>query len=239
MSHHNDEENANKRQKTGEDSRRPVLYSYWRSTCSWRVRIALALKDVDYEYTAVHLLRDGGEQLKDDYSALNPMKEVPTLQMHGHTLTQSTAIIEYLDEMYSGKNPLLPKDPKDRAVVRELASIIAADTQPVQNLRVLKHVMSNFAKEGEKDKVKLDWGNHWITNGFKGLEQRLKQTAGKYSFGDQITIVDLCLVPQVFNAGRFKVDMNQFPTIQRVHDALAELPEFKKAHPENQPDANT
>eukprot|EP01138_Halocafeteria_seosinensis_P010889 gb/GECG01011122.1/.p1 GENE.gb/GECG01011122.1/~~gb/GECG01011122.1/.p1 ORF type:complete len:247 (+),score=35.99 gb/GECG01011122.1/:1-741(+) len=218
---------------------KPLLYSYWRSTCSWRVRIALALKNIEYEYKAVHLLRDGGEQLKEDYAKLNSMKEVPTLKIDGETLTQSMAILEYLDETHPDTNPLLPKEPKDRAKVRALANIIAADTQPVQNLRVLKHVMKTFANEKEKDQVKIEWGNHWITNSFRGLEQELKQTAGKYSYGDQVTIVDLCLVPQVYNAGRFKVDMEEFPTINKVYENLKDLPSFKAAHPENQPDNNT
>ncbi|EGD74886.1 glutathione transferase zeta 1 [Salpingoeca rosetta] len=202
-----------------------TLYSYFRSSCSWRVRIALNLKKVKYAYKAVNLLK--GEQLGDDFLNVNPMGELPALEIDGHTLTQSLPIIEYLDETRP-ENPLLPRDdPFKRAEVRRLSQIIASGIQPVQNLRVLK-------KHGLEHKV--EWGQWVINNGFKALERELKKTAGKYSFGDTVTMVDLCLVPQVFNAERFKVDMSQYPTIQRVAAALGELPEFEAAMPTKQPD---
>lgn len=204
-----------------------VLYTYWRSSCSWRVRIALNLKGIDFKSIPVHLVKDGGQQLDSDYKSKNPMAEVPTLEIDGISLTQSVAIMEYLEETRPTK-PLLPCDPVARAKVRQISQIIAAGIQPVQNLRVLK-------KHGIEHKV--DWGQWAINHGFEALEIELTKTAGKFSVGDDVTMADLCLVPQVYNANRFKVDMTKYPTIARIDAALSELPEFKKAHPDNQIDA--
>jgi maleylacetoacetate isomerase len=157
------------------------------------VRIALALKGIEYEYKAVHLLKDGGEQFLKDYQSKNPQCEVPALEIDGVVLTQSIAIMEYLDET-RGPPFLLPKDDlKKRAQVRSLSNIIACGIQPIQNLKVLQYVGA------EK---KAEWGKHWIEQGFNGLELALGKTSGKYCLGDEITMADLCLVPQVFNAQR-------------------------------------
>ncbi|XP_064600343.1 maleylacetoacetate isomerase-like [Liolophura sinensis] len=205
---------------------KPVLYSYYRSSCAWRVRIALALKGIDYEYVPVHLVKDGGQQHKEDYKTMNPMAQVPTLLIDGLTLTQSIAIIEYLDETRPSP-PLLPSDPKDKVKVRMIAETIASGIQPLQNLAVLLQL--------DEDK-RPAWGNRCIDTGFQAVEAMLSQTAEKYSYGNSLTVADLCLVPQVYNANRFKVDMSKFPTISRVHDELAKLEAFKKAHPSQQPD---
>lgn len=205
----------------------PVLHTYWRSSCSWRVRIALNWKHIAFDSIPVHLVRDGGEQLKNEYRRLNPMMQVPTLKIDGLSLTESVAIIEYLEESRP-QRPLLPRDPVARASIRELVNIVAAGIQPVQNLRVLR-------KHGIEQKV--DWGQWAINHGFKALEAKLQKTAGKYCYGDEITLADLFLVPQVYNANRFKVDMSQYPTISRIDAALASIPEFQRAHPDEQPDA--
>lgn len=216
---------------------KPVLHSYWRSSCSWRVRIALNMKNIDYEYKAVHLLNDGGEQLKDDFAAKNPSKELPCLEIDGMNLAQSMAIITYLEETVDGGEQIFPKDPKLRYQTRRLCDIIGTGIQPIQNLRVLKYCMAKVDGKEEKTKVKLEWGRHWIDLGFQALERALKESAGKYCVGDRVTCADLFLVPQVYNANRFKVDMSKFPTIARIDKALSELPAFKKAHPSVQPDA--
>jgi maleylacetoacetate isomerase len=222
-----------KARTTGDDG--VVLYSYWRSSCSWRVRIALALKGVDYEYVAVHLVKDGGEQLKETYAALNPMKEVPTLKVDGHTLTQSLSMIEYLDETRGGV-ALIPADPVTRARVRAVSETIAQGIQAVQNLRVLLKAMTLVPAE-KKSETKMGWGLHWIQQGFVALERMLESTAGTYCVGDAVTMADLCLVPQVYNARRFKVDLSAFPIISRIDATLSALPAFVAAHPDQQPDA--
>ncbi|XP_041353264.1 maleylacetoacetate isomerase-like isoform X2 [Gigantopelta aegis] len=205
---------------------KPVLYSYYRSSASYRVRIALQVKGIDYEYKAVSLIKDGGEQYKEEYKKLNPMGQVPTLVIDGHTLVQSLPIIEYLDETRPSPR-LLPEDPAGRVKVRSLAEIVNSGIQPLQNLPVLKKV---------GDDQKLEWAKYWIERGFKALETSLQETAGKYSFKDEVTMADLCLVPQVYNALRFGIDMSEFPTIHKVYDALVTLEAFKAAHPSNQPD---
>eukprot|EP00794_Sanderia_malayensis_P020374 gene20374-22383_t len=182
------------------------------------------MKGIDYEYKAVHLVK--GEQLADNYKEINPQSLIPTLLIDDHKLTQSMSIIEYLDETRSNV-PLLPKDPFKRSQARTLALIIGADIQPVQNLRVLKAV---------GDEKKMEWGKSVVENGFEALEQSLKETAGKYSIGDEVTLPDLFLVPQVYNANRFKVDMSRFPIISRIENELAKLEAFQKAHPSRQPD---
>jgi len=217
---------------------KPVLYSYWRSSCSWRVRIALQLKKIDFEYRAVHLLNNGGEQFKEDYVALNPMKELPTLCIDGHTLTQSIAIIEYLEDAHAESGArLLPDDAGAKAEVRALTHMISSDIQPVQNLRVLKRFMGEFDTPEVKDAKKMEWGKWAIETGFDGLEKALERTAGVFCFGDSVTMADLALIPQVYNAERFGVNMASYPTISRVAKALEVLPEFKAAHPSAMPDA--
>jgi maleylacetoacetate isomerase len=209
-----------------------VLYSYWRSSCSWRVRLALTLKSIDYEYVAVSLL--DGSQSKPDYLEKNPSAKVPTLHIDGHYLTQSTAIIEYLEETRQNGQSLLPQDALQRAQVRQIVQLIAGDTQPLQNLAVLKKV-AEITKGGEAEKK--EWAQHWITRNFVALEKLLKESNGKYCVGDQVTLADICLVPQVYNAKRFDVDLSQFPTITKIEQHLSSLESFQKAHPDNQPDA--
>ncbi|XP_065058738.1 maleylacetoacetate isomerase-like isoform X1 [Rhopilema esculentum] len=205
-------------------SSKPTLYSYFRSSSSWRVRIALAIKEIEYEYKAIHLVK--GEQLADNYKEINPQCLIPTLLIDGQKLTQSLSIIEYLDETRPNP-PLLPKDALKRSQARTLALIIGADIQPVQNLRVLKAV---------GDDRKMEWGKNVIDNGFEAFEKALQSTAGKYCIGDEVTIPDLFLVPQVYNANRFKVDMSRFPTIARINDELSKLEPFQVSHPSQQPD---
>ncbi|KAF8980357.1 Glutathione S-transferase zeta-1 [Entomortierella lignicola] len=205
---------------------RPVLYSYFRSSCSWRVRIALNLKKIDYDVRPINLLK--GEQRSEEYLKIQPFGFVPAYidNKNGITLGQSVSILEYIDEMHPG-HPLLPKGPIERATVRALVQAIAMDTQPVTNLRILKYV-------GEEKKG--EWAKHFISEGFKALEAMLGKSAGVYSFGDSITMADLTLVPQVYNGVRFGVDMTAFPIISRINASLSELPEFKAAHPSQQID---
>jgi len=218
----------------------PVLYGYWRSTTSWRVRLGLEFKGIKYETKSVHLVKNGGEQFSEDYSKRNPMRQVPTLEIDGASLAQSMAILEYLEDSRpsTGKS-LLPVDKIARAHARNLANIIACDTHPVQNLRVLLRVADmTDGDDATKGKAKQAWGNKVITGAFAAYEAILQNTAGKYSVGDEVSLADVCLVPQVYNAvTKFAVDMVQYPTMQRVHDALVDLPEFKAAHPDSQPDA--
>jgi maleylacetoacetate isomerase len=210
-----------------------VLHSYWRSTCSWRVRIALATKGIKYDYKSIHLVKN--EQMSDEFTVMNPSQELPVLQIDGHALSQSGAIIEYLEETRP-EPALLPKSAADKAHVRRICDIIAAGIQSVQNLRILRYVIKDL--EGEaKDAAKQGWANHWITHGFVALERVLATTSGKFCVGDEVTMADLFLVPQIFNANRYKVDMSKFPIITKIAAACNELPAFKAAIPEAQPDA--
>jgi maleylacetoacetate isomerase len=211
----------------------PILYSYWRSSCSYRVRIALEYKQVPYEYRAVHLVKDGGEQTKPEYRSLNPMAQVPTL-IHGHlTLTQSLPILQYLEDAFP-EPALLPSDSAEKAVVLSLCEDINSGMQPVQNLSVLKHIETTFNASAEDKKA---WAHYWIHRGFEAFEKRLEVTAGSYCFGDQVTLVDCLLVPQVYNALRFAVDLDSFPHIKRIHETCNTLEPFIKAHPDQMPDA--
>ncbi|XP_071376984.1 maleylacetoacetate isomerase isoform X1 [Centroberyx affinis] len=204
---------------------KPVLHGYFRSSCSWRVRIAFALKGIEYDQVPVHLIKDGGQQLTDQYKALNPMQQVPAVQIDGITLSQSLAVIQYIEETRPGPR-LLPADPKKRAQVRMICDLIASGIQPLQNL----HVIQKIGAE------KVQWAQHFIQRGFQALEPILKETAGKYCVGDEISMADICLVPQVYNAERFKVDVGQYPTIKRLNETLLEIEAFKVSHPSCQPD---
>ncbi|MFS2134857.1 maleylacetoacetate isomerase [Duganella sp. Dugasp56] len=210
------------------------LYTYFRSSAAYRVRIALNLKGLDYEALPVHLLRNGGEQLTDAYRAINPSALLPTLDDDGAVIGQSLAIIEYLEETRP-QVPLLPVDPADRARVRALALTVAADTHPLGNLRVLKYLKHDLNLSEE---VKLEWQRHWLRIGMATLETMLSGDArtGLYCHGDTPTLADCCLVPQVFGAQRFGVDLAPYPTVTRIHDACAGLPAFQQAHPSQQPD---
>ena len=212
------------------------LYTYFRSSAAYRVRIALNLKGLDYQAVPVHLLRSGGEQLQPAYRAINPAAMLPALEDdNGATLTQSVAIIEYLDETHPAA-PLMPPDPLGRARVRSLALTVACDIHPLGNLRVLKYLVHELKTT---DDAKAAWSRHWITEGFAALEAMLAACpdTGRFCHGDTPTLADCCLVPQVFNALRFDVDMTRFPTISRIHAACSELPAFSAAHPSQQPDS--
>jgi maleylacetoacetate isomerase len=212
---------------------RPVLYSYFRSSASYRVRIGLALKGIDYDYRAVHLVEEGGAQYKPAYAAVNPMHEVPSLVIDGHTLSQSLPILEYLDETRPTP-PLLPADAYGRAKARQLAECVNASIQPVQNLRVLKKLEADF---GAVEETRRAWVAHFIHSGFRGIEAILRDTAGSFAVGDAVTLADICLVPQVFAAGRFGVTLEAYPTLAAVAANAGALPAFEAAHPSRQPDA--
>ncbi|XP_047467050.1 maleylacetoacetate isomerase isoform X1 [Mugil cephalus] len=204
---------------------KPILHGYFRSSCSWRVRIAFALKGIEYDQVPVNLIKDGGQQLAEEYKTLNPMRQVPAVEIDGITLSQSLAVIQYIDETRPGPR-LLPADPKKRAQVRMISDLIASGIQPLQNLYVIQKIGAE----------KMQWSHHFIDRGFEALEPILKQTAGKYCVGDEISMADICLVPQVYNAERFKVDVGKFPTIKRLHQTLTEIEAFKVSHPSCQPD---
>ncbi|WP_199541748.1 maleylacetoacetate isomerase [Paraburkholderia kururiensis] len=211
------------------------LYSYFRSSASYRVRIALNLKGLPYDYVPIHLLRGGGEQFSSAYRKLNHDAIVPTLVDDGHALQQSLAIVEYLEETHPTP-PLLPATAVDRAHVRSIALQIACEIHPLNNLRVLKYLKHTV---GVTDDVKDAWYRHWVEAGFETLEARLAGDArtGKLCFGDTPTLADVCLIPQVFNAQRFKVDTARFPTIQRIYDHATQLDAFERAAPGQQPDS--
>ncbi|WP_151638254.1 maleylacetoacetate isomerase [Noviherbaspirillum aerium] len=211
------------------------LYTYFRSSASFRVRIALNLKGLPCEYAPVHLVRNGGEQLAPAYRAIHPDGLVPALEDDGHLLQQSLAIVEYLNEMHP-EPPLLPAAPADRAHARALALQIACDIHPLNNLRVLKYLTGTL---GVSDEAKQQWYRHWVTAGFASLEARLAADprTGKLACGDQPTLADLCLVPQVWNARRFNIALDDYPTICRIYDHAMTLDAFAQAAPENQPDA--
>lgn len=212
-----------------------ILYTYWRSTAAYRVRMGLNLKGLTAEQRSVHLVRDGGEQFDEEYTRLNPQQLVPTL-VHGRTVvTQSMAILEYLDEGFDGPG-LLPSAPADRARVRSLAQLVACDIHPINNLRVLQYLTGEL---GADETGKIAWIHHWINTGFDALERRLdgEPETGDYCHGNQPGMADCCLLAQVYNARRFECDESRWPTIRRICQALEALPEIRQAAPENQPDA--
>ncbi|GAB2863356.1 maleylacetoacetate isomerase [Pseudoduganella ginsengisoli] len=210
------------------------LYTYFRSSAAYRVRIALGLKGLPYEAVPVHLLKNGGEQLAEAYRGINPAALVPALQDNGATITQSMAIIEYLDEVHP-QTPLLPADPAGRARVRALAQTIACDTHPLSNLRVLKYLTGTL---GISEEAKTAWMHQWMTLGLAAFEALLGDgKAGRYCHGDTPGLADCLLMPQVFNAQRFGVDLAPYPQIARIAANCAELPAFQAAHPSQQADA--
>ena len=208
-----------------------TLYTYFRSSAAYRVRIAANLKGIRYRPQFVHLLK--GEQRLPAYRTLNPQGLVPVLVVDETALTQSLAIIEYLEEAYP-EPPLLPKALKDRAYVRALAAIIACDIHPLNNLRVICYLKETLNQD---EKARLAWIQHWIQEGLAAFEEHLYRTQGRFCFGDGPTLADVCLVPQVYNARRFGCDLNNFPRIQAIDQHCLALPAFQQAAPENQPDA--
>ncbi|MBA1147441.1 maleylacetoacetate isomerase [Ectothiorhodospiraceae bacterium WFHF3C12] len=209
------------------------LYDYFRSSAAYRVRIALNLKGLAYESVPVNLRE--GEQAGAGYAGINAQCLVPTLDTGSARLTQSLAICEYLDEAWP-EPPLLPADPEARARVRAIAEIVACDIHPLNNLRVLKYLTGPLSVA---EAQKTQWYHHWIHEGFRALEALLQaeSQSGPYCLGDNLTLADVCLVPQVYNANRFEVDLDEYPAIRRVHEACERLPAFERARPENQPDA--
>jgi maleylacetoacetate isomerase/maleylpyruvate isomerase len=205
-----------------------VLLNYWRSSCSWRVRMVMAHKGLEYEYKAVNLLK--GEDCTPDYWKMNPAG-VPTLVDGGHTITQSLAIIEYLEERYP-QNPILPRAFEQRAAVRAVSHLIASGIQPLQNLGVQQKIGAQFGND-----AKAKWAKDVIEEGFEGLEEALKRSAGLCCVGDSFTMADTCLVPQVFAARRFGADLSKFPTIARVAAHLDTLAAVADTHPDKMPDA--
>ena len=215
------------------------LYSYFRSSAAYRLRIALHLKGLAFDTVPVHLLKGGGEQLQSAYRAVNPAALVPALQMgagsDGPTLTQSLAIMEYLDETHP-QPPLLPADALGRARVRALALTVACDIHPLNNLRVLTYLSGELQASGD---ARNAWARHWMALGFATLEQHLANDAatGLCCHGDTPTLADCCVVPQVFNARRFELDLAPYPTLVRIAEHCEALPAFIAAHPAQQPDA--
>lgn len=211
------------------------LYSYWRSSAAYRVRIGLNLKRLAYEILPVHLVRDGGQQHLPDYVALNPQELVPSLRHGERVLTQSLAILEYLDEVWP-QPALLPVDAGGRARVRALAQLVACDIHPLNNLRVMQFFDGTWhVPQSERE----DWTLHWMRTGFASLEKLLVDSpqTGRFCQGDTPGLADCCLVPQMFNARRFNLDLTPYPTLLRIEQACLALPAFDAARPENQPDA--
>jgi maleylacetoacetate isomerase len=209
------------------------LYSYFRSSTSFRVRIVLNLKQLPYETIPVHLLKNGGEQHLPSYLSLNPMGVLPSLESEAGLLTQSGAICEYLNELHP-EPALLPENLFERAWVRSVCNLVACDMHPVNNLRVLNYLTKTL---GHDETQKMDWYRHWVAKGFDGLEKLLAQRAGSHSWGDTITMADVYIVPQVWGANRFACPMDSYPLIRRVYDNAMLLPAFQHAAPAAQPDA--
>lgn len=210
------------------------LYGYWRSSAAYRVRIALNLKGIKVEHQSVHLVKNGGEQHARDYVTLNPQHLVPTLVLDdGTALTQSLAILEYLEECGEGMK-LLPSAALEKAQVRAMCLAIACEVHPLNNLRVLQYLSGEMALS---DAAKNEWYHHWIHEGFAAVEKQLAVHSGKYCFGDEPTLADVCLIPQVYNARRFNVPLDQYPNIVRIEAECNRLAAFAEALPENQADA--
>ena len=211
------------------------LHSYWRSSAAYRVRIGLNLKGLDYDLVPVHLLRDGGDQHRPGFRQQNPQGLVPVLQHGQRTVTQSLAILEYLDEMFP-EPELLPATARGRARVRALAQLIACDVHPLNNLRVLQYFEKTWnVPQAERE----EWVRHWIGEGLAAFEALVVDhpSTGAFCDGESPTIADCCLVPQLFNARRFGVELDAYPTLLRIEAACQELPAFEAARPEKQPDA--
>lgn len=211
-------------------------HGYFRSSASYRVRIALNLKGVEHEFVPVHLVRDGGQHRQSGYRALNPQMMVPTLEADGLTVGQSMAILEWLDETYPDP-PILPADPDGRARARAFADIIACDIHPLQNLRVLRYLREDLAQDEASVEA---WLHRWLGDGLAACEDLLarRETQSTFCFGETPGLADIVLAPQVFSAQRFKIDMSAMPCIRAIHAACEALEAFAEAHPARQPDAD-
>ena len=210
------------------------LYSYWRSTAAYRVRIALNIKNIDCLIEPVHLVNNGGEHLQESYVDINPQKLVPALVIDsGDVLTQSLAVIDYLEE-YSPQNSLYPNDFIQKAQAKAMALSIACDIHPLNNLRVLKYLKSQEWQQEQVD----NWYAYWIQQGFSAIEMQLQKSAGRYCFGDTVSVADIFLVAQVYNANRFKVPLDNYPLIKKINDNCLVLDAFIDALPENQVDCD-
>ena len=211
------------------------LYTFFRSSASYRVRIALNFKGLSSEQAPVHLRRGGGEQLMQAYKTINPQALVPALEDNGRILTQSLAIIEYLEETHPTP-PLLPKDPADKALVRSMAMVVACEIHPIQNLRVLQYVKATY---NQSDEQVNKWAQHWIDLGLSALQEMIaaQPKRGRFCFGDSATLADICLIPQLGNARRYGCDLSKYPMILEIEKNCNALPAFADAAPEKQPDA--
>ena len=214
---------------------KPKLYSYWRSSAAFRVRIALNLKGIDYDIIPVHLTKNGGEQLSENYENKNPNRLVPLFEDGKNSIHQSLAIIEYLDEIQA-KPALLPGSAIDRAWVRSLAMDIAIDIHPISNLRVLRYLIK---QAGASNEAKDIWYQHWVKVGLDRMEKQLSgdPRVGRFAFGDQPGLIDTCLVPQIFNALSSKMDISTYPTLMKIFHECMKLPAFVEASWEKQIDA--
>ena len=211
------------------------LYTFFRSSASYRVRIALNLKGLSCEQAPVHLRRGGGEQLMPAYKAINPQALVPALEDNGRILTQSLAIIEYLEDTHPHP-PLLPKEPADKALVRSMALVVACEIHPIQNLRVLNYVKTTYNQTDEQVNA---WAQHWIDLGLSALQDMIagQSKRGRFCFGDNATMADICLIHQLGNARRYSCDLSRYPAILEIEKNCNALPAFADAAPEKQPDA--
>lgn len=210
------------------------LYTYFRSSAAYRVRIALHLKGLDAEYRFVHLLKDGGQQHTPEFKAVNPQGFIPALVDQGHTLTQSLAIIEYLEETHPEPR-LLPRDPLGRARVRALALLVACDIHPLNNQRIMQALEKDFGADAT---MKKRWMQRWMAEGFAALEALIAGSpdTGKFCHGDTPGLADVFLVPQLFNAKRFELDLAPYPTLRRIDEHCLSLKAFSDAAPGRQPD---
>jgi len=209
-----------------------TLYTYFRSSAAYRVRIALNLKGLTPDMVSIHRQKQGGLNRKPEFRAINPQMRIPALKLDsGDVLIQSLAIIEYLDEVHP-QPPLLPRDGLERAKVRALAQVIACDIHPLNNTSPLRYLKNELGQPQERIDA---WYRHWVVEGFEAVEALIG--LGRYAFGNEVTLADVCLVPQVYNARRFNVSLERFPRIVAVDAACRELPAFEQARPENQADA--
>ncbi len=209
-----------------------LLYNYFRSSASYRVRIALHFKNVPFKYMPIHLVKNGGEQYSAEYKKLNPQSTVPCLVRNGLPLSQSMAIIQYLEDVCPDPR-LFPTDPYEKALVIQICEAINSGLQPLQNLSVLNKIESQFKAANEDKNL---WVQHWSQLVLTSVEEILKKTAGQYAFGDELTAADCFIVPQIFSAKRFNVDFNSYETIKRVYAQALEHPAVQMAAPEKQPD---